>query len=38
MHEIKCPNCGKVFTVDEAGYASIALQVRNEEFKRVAHS
>ena len=34
MHEIKCPNCGKVFTVDEAGYASIALQVRNEEFKK----
>ena len=34
MHEIKCPNCGKVFTVDEAGYASIALQVRNEEFQK----
>lgn len=33
MKEIKCPNCGKVFQVDEAGYASIVKQVRDEEFK-----
>ena len=32
MNEIKCPNCGKVFTVDEASYASVVSQVRNKEF------
>ncbi len=34
MNEIKCPNCGKVFQVDEAGYAAIIKQVRDEEFKK----
>lgn len=24
MPEIKCTNCGKIFTVDESGYAAIA--------------
>ncbi len=33
MKEIKCPHCGKVFTVDEADYASIVSQVRNTEFE-----
>ena len=32
QHEIKCPNCGKVFTIDEASYAEILGQVRNKEF------
>ena len=32
MNEIKCPHCGKVFQVDEAGYAAIAAQVRTEQF------
>ena len=32
MHEIKCPNCGQVFQVDESGYAQIVKQVRDEEF------
>lgn len=32
MKEIKCPNCGKVFSVDESDYASIVNQVRNAEF------
>ena len=32
QHEIKCPNCGKVFTIDEASYAEIQNQVRNKEF------
>lgn len=32
MHDIICPHCGKVFTVDEAGYAAIAMQVRDEAF------
>lgn len=34
MHEIKCPRCGEVFTVDESGYAAIVGQVRDEEFRR----
>ncbi|MBO6061377.1 MAG: DUF2130 domain-containing protein [Clostridia bacterium] len=33
MHEIKCPNCGQVFQVDETGYAQILKQVRDKEFK-----
>lgn len=32
MKELKCPNCGSFFTVDEADYASIVSQVRNAEF------
>ena len=32
MNEIKCPNCGKMFSVDEASYASVVSQVRNKEF------
>lgn len=34
MNEIKCPNCGKVFQVDEAGYAEIVKQVRDNEFNK----
>ena len=34
MNEIKCPNCGKVFQVDEAGYAAIAAQVHTEQFEK----
>ena len=29
MQEIKCPHCGKVFQVDESGYAQILQQVRD---------
>ena len=32
MKELKCPNCGNVFKVDEADYASIVSQVKNAEF------
>ena len=32
MNEIKCPNCWKVFSVDEASYASVVNQVRTREF------
>ena len=32
MKEIVCPHCNKVFTVDEASYASILSQVKNKEF------
>ena len=34
MQEIKCPNCGQVFQVDESGYAQIVQQVRDKEFER----
>ena len=34
MQEIKCPHCGEVFQVDEAGYAAIVKQVRDREFAR----
>ena len=37
MHEIKCPKCGEVFTVDESGYAAISAQVRDEEFHKAIH-
>ena len=32
MAEIKCPNCGQVFQVDESGYAAIVQQIRDHEF------
>ena len=34
MQEMKCPNCGKVFKVDDAGYAQILQQVRDKEFEK----
>lgn len=34
MQEIKCPNCGEVFQVDESGYAQILSQVRDREFTK----
>ena len=34
MQEIKCPNCGEVFQVDESGYAQILQQVRDREFEK----
>ncbi len=34
MQEIKCPNCGQVFQVDESGYAQIVQQVRDSEFNK----
>ena len=33
MHEISCPHCNKAFQIDEAGYASILKQVRDEAFE-----
>ena len=32
MNEIKCPHCGEMFTIDEAGFAAILQQVRDAEF------
>lgn len=37
MQQIKCPHCGKEFTIDEASYADIAKQVRDAEFERQVH-
>ena len=37
MHEIKCPSCGKTFKIDEAGYADILNQVRDEAFNKALH-
>ena len=34
MQEIKCPNCGTIFQVDESEYAQILRQVRDDEFKK----
>ena len=33
MKELKCPNCGKQFQVDDAVYDSILAQVKNKEFE-----
>ena len=37
MKELKCPNCGKVFSVDETEYATIVNQVRTTEFEEDLH-
>ena len=34
MNKIKCPKCGEVFSIDEAEYAKILSQVKNEEFDK----
>lgn len=34
MNEIKCPNCGTVFQIDEVDYQSIVKQIRDTEFNR----
>ena len=33
MNQIKCPNCGEIFTIDEADYASIVKQIKDHEYK-----
>jgi len=37
MNEIVCPHCKKAFKVDEAGFADILKQVRDDEFARELH-
>ena len=34
MNEIKCPNCQTAFQVDEAGFAAIVKQVRDDQFNQ----
>ena len=33
MNEIICPNCAKAFKIDEAGFADIVKQVRDDKFE-----
>ncbi|MDC1286831.1 DUF2130 domain-containing protein [Gammaproteobacteria bacterium] len=37
MHEIICPHCKKAFKIDEAGYADILKQVRDNDFEQQLH-
>lgn len=37
MNEIKCPNCGEVFTVNESQYIELLSQVRTAEFDKEIH-
>lgn len=37
MQQIKCPHCGKEFTIDEASYADILSQVKTREFDQEVH-
>ena len=32
--ELKCPHCGKVFSIDESEYIELLSQVRNQEFDK----
>jgi len=34
MNEIKCPNCGTIFQIDEQDYESIVKQIRDKEFMK----
>jgi len=38
MNEIICPHCKKAFKVDEAGYADILKQVRDQKFEEEIHN
>lgn len=37
MKELRCPNCGQVIPIDEAGYAEILMQVKNDAFEAELH-
>jgi hypothetical protein len=37
VKDIQCPHCGKQFSLDDAGYAEILKQVRDEEFANELH-
>ena len=37
MNEIICPHCKKAFKVDEAGFADILKQVRDQQFDKELH-
>ncbi len=37
MSEVVCPHCHKAFKVDEAGYAQLLMQVRDQELEKQVH-
>jgi hypothetical protein len=37
MHDIICPHCSTAFKIDEAGYADILKQVRDDAFEQQLH-
>lgn len=37
-NQISCPNCRKEFTIDEAGYANISKQIRDQQFEEELQS
>lgn len=37
MNQVKCPNCGKEFTIDESSYLDIVKQIKNQEFNEELH-
>ena len=34
MKEIKCPNCGTSFAIDESDYAELLSHIRTDEFEK----
>ena len=34
MNEIKCPNCGKIFQINESDYDKITKQIKDKEFQK----
>ncbi len=38
MHDIKCPHCSTVFTVNETEYNQLLDQIRNHEFEKEIHA
>lgn len=37
MNQVKCPHCGKEFTIDEASYLDIVSQIKTKEFQLEVH-
>ena len=37
MNEVICPHCKKAFKIDEAGFANILKQIRDQEFHKELH-
>ena len=37
MNQIKCPHCGKEFTIDESSYLDIVKQIKDKEFQKDLH-
>ena len=38
MHDIKCPHCSTLFTVNETEYNQLLDQIRNHEFEKEIHA